>query len=344
MIKGSIKTSKSVTENNIRLSLKYSSFAMMMMCLSKLSNSISNIPISNGLDVYINSSWITELTTEIIPSIRKEIEVNPRRKATYTRNIAYGLSIIKSSFISIGFDGCNYFIVLTLNLISNVSSIWLLDKLQKHGQINGVSLCILINILLGIKGMVNSLLLHSTLNVILILCAFAILFYFNYIFLTKDNNIDVRFKNRKEKLELFDRGNFTTSVFLSYTIFKISLFIINNNIISYGLLLCSIIISGYLLFKHSNNRKDISDHIRKNNGVINNVRFDKMDKYLDKMLTKNNLINSIIGGIIFIFSCILCDITNLNMQPLFIGLIINSVIILKNNLSAIEAMDYNKYN
>lgn len=344
MIKSSIKTNKSVTENNIRISLKYSSFAMMIMCLSKLSNSINNIPITNGLDMYINSSWITEIGTEIIPSIKKEIMVNPRRKATYTRNIAYGLSIIKSSFISIGFDGYNYFIVLTLNLLSNVSSIWLLDKLQKHGQVNGVSLCILINILLGIKGIVNSLLLHSTLNVILILCAFAILFYFNYIFLTKDNSIDVRFKNRKEKLELFDRSNFTTSVFLSYTIFKISLFIINNNIISYGLLLCSIIISGYLLFKHSNNRKDISDYIRKNNGVINNVRFDKMDKYLDKMLTKNNLINNIIGGIIFIFSCILCDITNLNIQPLFIGLIINSVIILKNNLSAIEAMDYNKYN
>jgi hypothetical protein len=104
--------SKGKNSNALTFTIKLASFQAVISLLDKIkTNTVTMQPNNPSYIPYMISSTITECVHRIKP------ELNQRIMSRFTQSLALGIGIVVSSFSSVGYDGVNYFISLTLNLI-----------------------------------------------------------------------------------------------------------------------------------------------------------------------------------------------------------------------------------
>ena len=329
-----IKTFKKGIEYRINLSLSYLTLEGLLESTSQISSYLKDIPISEPGSSYLSANLITNIL-EVIPGIKETFESCPTKRLQVTKQIAYIVGDISSLFLAYGYNGAEFYLTLGLNLLKNRGTTFIINKLENLRQIDGVSCSIILGTLFSIPKLIKSFSNSSLFITILNISSLVALFGINYKILKTKETIPIIFTNGKEeKIEISVNNSYVTSILLCsvlekifglYSPFAITLFIpiitfiLSNDLYSFS--------------------DKITEYLQKSEGIIPGRRpGNDTKKYLDNIIKNSNIAYSIIGCLVFILSYQLISLFNLMISPLYLSLIINSLLNINNNIKSIKSI------
>ena len=341
-----ISTQKSVNnlEHRINVTMMYSSFTALTEALSNASSYIGNLKHNGIADSYIKSSILVSLTENVFPSIKKEFENNKSKRLQVTKEISYVVGLFNSIIISVGNCGSGYFLTLGLNLCKNTASTMIIDKLNNLGQVDGVSVAILIGFLFDMPKIILSSLSKPFIETILTIISLVSLFGINYTLLKSGKEIPVQYRGTEgDNISLGISSVYSQSIYASSILMTI---LTKFNVAlstSYSLTFLLIPIACYILTNENNTADKITKYLNKSGGTIPSIRPGKETKeFIKKNLNSVNLKYGIIGSFIFIASHLIITYFGIPTSPMYVAMIINSSIRVSYSIKAMKTINKTK--
>jgi len=216
---------------------------------------------------YILSSGIMECVRSIVPDLTQ------RKISQYTKSLSLGIGIITSAVISSGFDGVNFFVSFSINLLKTTASTLIIDKLNKLKTIDGMSLAIVLSCLFSIPSIIEGVATGGLVMTLLFLLSISVVFLGNYKFLKSTEDLDMHYKDKTDKFSLSCRGSSTISLVISSTI--ISLVSSANSFIAGGLMLIINPLIQWATSKHTIDIDELNKNIQQNGIYIDGMNHGK---------------------------------------------------------------------
>ena len=335
-----LNTFKKGLNYRIDLSLTYLTLGGLIESTTEITSYLKELSLTAPGGHYLTSSTIVSLL-ETIPSIKKDFENNPNKRLNATKEIAYIVGGVSSLVLAYGFDGINFYLTLGLNLVKNTASTIIINKLEKLKQIDGVSCTIILGTLFSVFKFAKSLINKDFVTTALAIGSIASLLGINYKILKHTKTIPIFFTNgNEEKLELSVTNSYSTSILLCSVVERI---LKHFNIV--GLLgtvaigLATPIITFILSNDLYSYADKISEYLYKNEGIIiGQYPGECTKKYIKKVLKETNICYSLIGCLVFILSIQIISFFNLALSPVYLSLIINSILNVNNNIKSIKSI------
>lgn len=319
-------------ENKINLSFKFSSYLAIIESLNFFTKKMNNLELKiNSNNNYLTSYIIVNSLEEVSDTIKENFDINKKLKQTIIRNTSLSLGLIQSCIISFGYNGLNYFLNFSINLIKCTSSTYLIEKINSLNKLNGVDVAIIINTLFAIPATILTITNLPLIETIICISCISAIFLTNIFLLRKNETITINYKNRIEKLEININNTFLNSIFIvnmiKFIISYLGISTLNNVLIC---LLLVPLISYFLSKLFNKSAYNINEYLIKSNGIIDGKKYgDETIKFINKKYKKINFKYGLISGIIYVFTSFLINIFNLPINAISLSLIINSFYSLK---------------
>ena len=336
-----LKTKNKGLEYNIDMTMKYVTLDALLEGASNVTSFLKGVTLSDSTSSYITSSMFVGLL-EYIPFIKKEFEARPNTKMNIIKKISYTLGSITSLIISYGYDGVNFYLSLGLNLVKNIGTTFLITKLNKLHQIDGLSVAIIIGFICSIPSMCKSIMNKDLIQIILSIISILALLGINYKIITSNKEIDIDYLNHKDKLKINFSSIYSLSVMLTNALLSILLKIGITGLLMNQIMILVIPIIGFIL---SNDIHDLSKNIDKylssNNGCIDGMRpGEERKKYLLNIVRKNNFKIGVLGGFVLLITFNILLILGITSNiSLYITLILNSIVQINYSIKSIKAVN-----
>lgn len=319
-------------ENKINLSFKFTSYLTIIESLNYFSKKMNNFNLqTTSSNSYLTSNMIINMLEEVSSNIKESFSINTKLKQNIIRNTSLAIGLIESTIISFGYDGINYFLIFSINLIKSTSTTYLIDKINKLNKLNGIDISIIITTLFSIPSTILSISNLPLIETLICITSIAAIFLTNTLLLRKNEKIIINYRHRIERLDININDTFLNSIFiinsLNFILSLIGFSFIVNSIIS---LLLIPIVSCFLCKNLNKNANNINDYLIKSNGIIDGVKYGKDTiKFVEKIYKKINFKYGLIAGFIFIITNFIINIFNLPISAISLSLIINSIYSLK---------------
>ncbi len=336
-----LETNKKGLEYNINMTMKYVTLQALLEGANNITSFAKGIAIVDGASNYMTSSMVVRLM-EYIPSIKKTFEEKADRKVIMVKNISYALGSIKGLIFSYGYDGVNFYISLGLNLVKNFSTTFIIDKLNKLHQVDGLSVAVLIGFICSIPKVAKSFLNKDFIQVILSLLTIASLMGINYIVIKHQKEIKVDYLEREDKLKINFSNIYSLAIMVANTLMKILAGIGIVGIQLNIMMAMAIPIVGFIL---STDIEDLGEKIDKylslSNGCISGIRQGAERKeYLKGIIKKENFKISALGIILYLISYNILMILGISTNiTLYLTLIVSSVIQISYSIKSIKGIN-----
>jgi hypothetical protein len=322
MNKNSINIATDKINNILTLTLKCTTVQTLITLLDKLKiNNINKFPVSLNQNIpsytpYLISSSIIETIKSIKPDINK-IQISK-----YTKTLSIATGIITGLIVSSRYDGINYFISLSLNILKSTATTFIIDKLDKLKTIDGISISILLNFIFSIPKIIIGLSTGSLVSTLLTFASIGLLFTYNYRILKSTEDIDIHYKGKVDKLSFSGRNTYTTSLVISSLLSNL---VADNLLINSGLMFIINPLIQWLLSRNSIDVDELNRNLQVNELYIDNLKHGKETKdKIHEMIRTNSLKLGIAGAIIFITSNILIHIFAIEVSAITLTVVINS--------------------
>ena len=215
-----LRTNKKGLEYKINVTMQYVSLQALLVGVNDMVAFTKGIATVDGVANYINSRMIVKLL-EYIPSIKKDLEERADKKSVITKDIAYALGSIKGLILSYGYDGANFYITLGLSLIKTVGTAFIIDRLDRLHQVDGVSVAVLIGCICSLPKVAKSFVTKDFVQIMLSLLTIVSLIGINYIAIKHEKNIEINYLNNKDTLKLNFSSIYSLSIIVANTLIKI---------------------------------------------------------------------------------------------------------------------------
>ncbi len=215
-----LRTNKKGLEYKINVTMQYVSLQALLVGVNDMVAFTKGIATVDGVANYINSRMIVKLL-EYIPSIKKDLEERADKKTIITKDIAYALGSIKGLILSYGYDGANFYITLGLSLIKTVGTAFIIDRLDRLHQVDGVSVAVLIGCICSLPKVAKSFMTKDFVQIMLSLLTIVSLIGINYIAIKHEKNIEINYLNSKDTLKLNFSSIYSLSIIVANTLIKI---------------------------------------------------------------------------------------------------------------------------
>lgn len=321
---------KSKNSNALTFTIKLASFQAVLSLLDRIKlDSIPNVPHNNPSYIpHIISSTIMDCVQKIKP------ELQQRTISRFTTNLALGIGIITSAFVSSGFDGMDYFIIFTLNLIKTSCTTIIVEKLNKLKIIDGVSLVILLDFLMQIPGMITQAASQGFMISILFIISIGLMLKVNYELLKQTTDTSINLKGKPFTLSLSGRGSYNSALLISS---MVSGLIQNSVTASVVMLILNPIIMYVLNSSYNETSDELNKYLSQSGLHIDKVRHgSETKKYIDKMLKRDSAKVGVVGAVIFIISSLVINVFSASCNPLTLAIVANSFMNVQYSIKAIK--------
>ena len=323
-----LRTNKKGLEYKINVTMQYVSLQALLVGVNDMVAFTKGIATVDGVANYINSRMIVKLL-EYIPSIKKDLEERADKKTIITKDIAYALGSIKGLILSYGYDGANFYITLGLSLIKTVGTAFIIDRLDRLHQVDGVSVAVLIGCICSLPKVAKSFMTKDFVQIMLSLLTIISLLGINYMAIKHEKNIEINYLNNKDTLKLNFSSIYSLSIIVANTLIKI---LSTIGIVGMQLNIIVTLIIPIVAFILSTDIEELSKNIDKylslNNGCIDGIRQGRERvSYLKSIIRKEGFKVSAIGGFLFLISYNILLILGISTSiTLYLSLIVSSCI------------------
>ncbi len=323
-----LKSDKKGLEYKINITMQYVSLQALLVGVNDAFAFAKGIATVDGVANYMNSRMIVKLL-EYIPQIKKDFEEKADRKMIITKNIAYTLGSIKGLILSYGYDGVNFYITLGLSLIKTIGTTFIIDKLDRFHQVDGVSVAVLIGFICSLPKVGKTLLTKDFIQVILSLLTIISLVGINYIAIKHEKDIEVNYLGNKDTLKLNFSSIYSLSIVVANTLIKI---LSTIGIVGMQLNILVMLLIPVIALILSTDIEELSKNIDKylslNNGCIDGIRHGRERvEYLKLIIRKEGFKVSALGCLLFLISYNILLILEISTGiTLYLSLIVSSCI------------------
>ena len=323
-----LKTNKKGLEYKINVTMQYVSLQSLLVGVNDMVAFTKGISTVDGVSNYINSRMIVKLL-EYIPSIKKDLEERADKKTIITKDISYALGSIKGLILSYGYDGVNFYITLGLSLIKTIGTTFIIDRLDRLHQVDGVSVGVLIGFICSLPKVAKSFITKDFIQIMLSLLTIISLVGINYMAIKHEKNIEINYLNSKDTLKLNFSSIYSLSTVVANTLIKIlsTIGIVGmqlNIIVTLIIPIVALILSTDI----EELSKNIDKYLSLNNGCIDGIRHGKERvDYLKSIIRKEGFKVSAVGGFLFLISYNILLILGISTSiTLYLSLIVSSCI------------------
>ena len=323
-----LRTNKKGLEYKINVTMQYVSLQALLVGVNDMVAFTKGIATVDGVANYINSRMIVKLL-EYIPSIKKDLEERADKKTIITKDIAYALGSIKGLILSYGYDGANFYITLGLSLIKTVGTAFIIDRLDRLHQVDGVSVAVLIGCICSLPKVAKSFMTKDFVQIMLSLLTIVSLIGINYIAIKHEKNIEINYLNNKDTLKLNFSSIYSLSIIVANTLIKI---LSTIGIVGMQLNIIVTLIIPIVAFILSTDIEELSKNIDKylsfNDGCIDGIRQGRERvEYLKSIIRKEGFKVSVVGCFLFLISYNILLILGISTSiTLYLSLIVSSCI------------------
>lgn len=318
---------KSKQSNALNFTIKLASFQAVNTLMNNIK--ITEKPTSS------NPTYIPYLVSQAIMDCVQKIkpEMSERIAARYTKNLALGIGLVTSAFVSVGFDGMDYFISFSLNLFRNSATTLIVDKINSLKMLDGISVAILLDFLMEMPQLISDASANGLIMTILFMVSTALLLRYNYKILKKTEDVNVCLtQSKKFKLGIGSRGYYNTALLLSSLIAGL----VKDNVASGAIMMILNPIVLYILNNNSETAENINKYIQQNELYIAKIKHgEQTKKYINRMIMKNSIQVGAIGAVIFIIASVMVQVFYMSISPLCLAMIVNSFINLQFSTKAV---------
>ena len=312
-----LRTNKKGLEYKINVTMQYVSLQALLVGVNDIVAFTKGIATVDGVANYINSRMIVKLL-EYIPSIKKDLEERADKKTIITKDIAYALGSIKGLILSYGYDGANFYITLGLSLIKTVGTAFIIDRLDRLHQVDGVSVAVLIGCICSLPKVAKSFMTKDFVQIMLSLLTIVSLIGINYIAIKHEKNIEINYLNNKDTLKLNFSSIYSLSIIVANTLIKI---LSTIGIVGMQLNIVVTLIIPIVAFILSTDIEELSkniDGIRQGRERV---------EYLKSIIRKEGFKVSVVGCFLFLISYNILLILGISTSiTLYLSLIVSSCI------------------
>jgi len=305
-------------QNAMRLTLECATIQSLIVFIDNIKLdklNVNNLSQPSYLP-YIISSGVIECIRTILP------DLSQGKCISYTKNLALGIGIITSSVVSSGFNGVNFFITFSINLLKSTVSTLIISKLNKLKTIDGLSLMIVLNCLFSIPGIVTGVVTGGLITTLLFLLSIGTVFIGNYKFLKSTEDINMHYKDKTDKFSLSCRNTCTTSLMVSSMV--VNLF--PASLVSNGLMLIICPLVQWMLSKQSIDVEELNKNIQNNGIYLSGTKHGKETmNVVKKMIMKNSLKLGTVSALVFILSNLIIKIFAISISAITLSCFVNSL-------------------
>ena len=323
-----LRTNKKGLEYKINVTMQYVSLQALLVGVNDIIAFTKGITTVDGVANYMNSRMIVKLL-EYIPCIKKDFEERADKKMIITKDIAYALGSIKGLILSYGYDGVNFYITLGLSLIKTIGTAFIIDRLDRLHQIDGVSVAVLIGCICSLPKVAKSFITKDFIQIMLSLLTIVSLASINYIAIKHEKNIEINYLNSKDTLKLNFSSIYSLSIIVANALIKI---LSTIGIVGMQLNIIVTLIIPIVALILSTDIEELSKNIDKylsfNDGCIDGIRQGRERvEYLKLIVRKEGFKVSAIGSFLFLISYNILLMLGISTSiTLYLSLIISSCI------------------
>jgi hypothetical protein len=255
--------------------------------------------------------------------------------------ISLGIGVISSALVSVSYNGMNYVVNFTFNLLRTSGTTLIIDKLNKIKSVDGTSVAILLNLIFSIPVIIAGLSAKPLILGLLFITSLGIIAYGNYKMLQETENTNIHYKDKTDIFSLTTKNNFTTSLITSSFIAGL----INNPIISTGLLFIINPLIHWFISYHNIKIDDLKKYLQQNEIYIDGLRYEKEIKaYLKKMIMNSSIKLGLVGAFVFSICSIFTQLFTIAINPIILAVFVSCFINVSFGMKAIiKSNNLNKF-